>query len=73
MEKILKQVCPKCGSSYMTQRGNESWKCNGCGDVVNFDAAQQKMHLTAFGRRLAWLFFGFVLVLAMVIIIIGGK
>jgi len=34
-------------------------------------AAQQGVHLTAFGARLAWLFFGFILVLAMVLIIIG--
>lgn len=36
-------------------------------------AAQPSMHLTAFGARLAWLFFGFILVLAMVLIIIGGR
>ena len=36
-------------------------------------AAQHRMHLTAFGARLAWLLFGFILLLAMVLVIIGGK
>lgn len=31
------------------------------------------LHLTAFGARLAWLFFGFILLLAMVLFIIGGQ
>ena len=36
-------------------------------------SAQQKMHLTAFGRRLLWLLFGFILLLSMVLIIIGVR
>ena len=35
-------------------------------------AAQHSVQLTAFGARLAWLFFGFILLLAMVLII-GGN
>ena len=42
-------------------------------DCALHKSAQQSMHLTAFGAWLAWLFFGFVLLLAMVLIIIGGR
>jgi len=39
----------------------------------NRSAAEHRVHLTAFGARLAWLFFGFILVLAVVLAIIGGR
>lgn len=76
MPEIFKKVCPKCGSSYMQKRPSApdtDWVCAKCGEPVNFNSAQQKMHLTAFGRRLAWFLFGFVLLLAVVLVIIGGR
>lgn len=42
-------------------------------DVLEDKNAQHRMHLTAFGARLAWLLFGFILLLAMVLVIIGGR
>jgi hypothetical protein len=41
--------------------------------LEDYENAPHRMHPTAFGARLAWLFFGFVLVLAMVLAIIGGR
>ena len=41
--------------------------------IAKVEAAQHGVQLTAFGARLAWLFFGGSLLLAMVLIIIGGN
>ena len=41
--------------------------------VLWVKSAQHGVQLTAFGARLAWLFFGFILLLAMVLTIIGGN
>jgi len=49
------------------------WVCAKCGEPVNFNSAQQRVQLTAFGRRLAWLFFGAFLMAAMVLFIIGVR
>jgi hypothetical protein len=49
------------------------WVCAKCNEPVNFNSAQQSVHLTAFGARLAWLFFGAFLLLAMLLFIIGVR
>jgi len=58
-------------------------KCWHCGFAVfgssykeavrKWQSARQSMHLTAFGARLAWLFFGFILLQAMVLVIIASR
>jgi ribosomal protein S27AE len=76
MPEIFKKVCPKCGSSYMQKRPSApdtDWVCAKCGEPVNFNSAQHRLHLTAFGALLAWLFFGALLLLAMVLFIIGVR
>lgn len=76
MPEIFKKVCPKCGSGYMQKRPSApdtDWVCAKCGEPVNLEAAEHKMHLTAFGARLAWLSLGFILVLAMVLVIVVGR
>lgn len=52
MPEIFKKVCSKCGCSYMQKRPSApdtDWVCAKCGEPVNLEAAQHRMHLTAFG------------------------
>ena len=69
--------------SYLYHIGHDEYSPNQISELENafqaawksakLEAAQHRMHLTAFGARLAWLFFGFILLLAMVLVIIGGN
>lgn len=42
-------------------------------EMAKREAAEQSAQLTAFRRRLAWLAFGFILLLAMVLVIVGSN
>jgi len=71
MSTILKQVCPNCGSGYMTKpldAPDTEWRCAKCNNPVDFK--KPKYQLTAFGRRMAWLPIVFVILMAIAQILI---